>query len=164
MPIAICSLVLPAWQAVAGCRCLLVLLGADCADLSLGSSGLWERVKNNITARAILQWWPAGLIWVAIRLIPEHVWEESKVRAATEPQPKLDCSGADLCPLGFTCGVWLISGLSAIWNWFWATHAWIPAVSVPAVMVLAEVVFSVWHVLADRKERIKKAAAADGIS
>ena len=101
-----------------------------------------------------------ALLWLAMKLIPDHVWARAKERAATESLQLSSCWGMALF-------FFLLWDAFLLWMvWLGVVHwggprlrgEWLPAVlgGTAAALVLAEGGWLVWEV---RRERRKDGAA-----
>lgn len=107
-------------------------------------------------------------IYVAVKLIPQHVWERARVRADTEPV-RLSSNWA------MAVFFFLLWDALVVWAVHWAVRHWgsadlqqrwmLPIVAgTAAVLVLAEGAWAALHLRRKRRERAEQLlqAAADG--
>ena len=102
------------------------------------------------------------LLWLALKLIPQDIWERARERAELEPVRLADNWAAAAAVFL----LWDAASLALVWvlcrkfgGEFVQTHLWVPLVAVGGVLVAAEAawVVATWC----REERREESAVAD---
>ncbi|KAK9823146.1 hypothetical protein WJX72_000606 [[Myrmecia] bisecta] len=93
-----------------------------------------------------------GLIWLAIRLIPDEAWQRAKARADTEPVRLREnwVAAALMFALWDGLAVLLAHVITRKYgNRYWRHHDWIVMLIVGGTMALVEISWIIWRLWAD---------------